>query len=42
MLPTEQQWQRAAQGDTNWAYPWGNNFDATRCNFDTGGTTPVT
>src|SRR5262249_54009657 len=21
MLPTEQQWQRAAQGDTNWAYP---------------------
>jgi formylglycine-generating enzyme required for sulfatase activity len=42
MLPTEQQWQRAAQGDTAWAYPWGDKFDKNRCNFNTSGTTPVT
>jgi formylglycine-generating enzyme required for sulfatase activity len=28
MLPTEQQWQRAAQGDTGWKYPWGDNETA--------------
>ena len=31
-LPTEQQWQRAAQGDDNRAYPWGNAFDSGKCN----------
>jgi formylglycine-generating enzyme required for sulfatase activity len=31
-LPTEQQWQRAAQGDEGRRYPWGNNWDETRCN----------
>lgn len=31
-LPTEQQWQRAAQGDTDWAYVWGDEFDADLCN----------
>lgn len=31
-LPTEQQWQRAAQGDDNRIYPWGNNWDCNRCN----------
>ncbi len=46
-LPTEQQWQRAAQGDTGWAYPWGNDWDASRCNNnvspnDSNATTPVT
>jgi len=25
-LPTDEQWQRAAQGDTNSVYPWGNEF----------------
>lgn len=40
-LPTEQQWQRAAQGDDRRRYPWGNDFDATRCNFNTQGPTPV-
>jgi len=48
-LPTEQQWQRAAQGDTNWRYAWGPDFDPTRCNWNmdingrgSTGTTPVT
>jgi formylglycine-generating enzyme required for sulfatase activity len=40
-LPTEQQWQWAAQGDTNFAYPWGEKMDKTLCNFDTKATTPV-
>jgi formylglycine-generating enzyme required for sulfatase activity len=31
-LPSELQWQRAAQGDDNHKYPWGNEFDANRCN----------
>lgn len=32
-LPTEQEWQRAAVGDTGWMYPWGNEFDETCGNF---------
>ncbi|MFN8561424.1 MAG: SUMF1/EgtB/PvdO family nonheme iron enzyme [Anaerolineae bacterium] len=44
-LPTEQQWQRAAQGDTGWRFPWGARFDATLCTTkesETKGSTPVT
>jgi formylglycine-generating enzyme required for sulfatase activity len=44
-LPTEQQWQRAAQGNDNRVFPWGNEKpDKTRCNFsrNVGQTTPVT
>jgi formylglycine-generating enzyme required for sulfatase activity len=44
-LPTDQQWQRAAQGDAGRVYPWGNEFDKSRCNTDESGigrTTPVT
>lgn len=43
-LPTEQQWQRAAQGDDNREYPWGDEFDSGRCNTTERGigkTTPV-
>ena len=41
-LPTEQQWQRAAIGDTGWAYPWGNDFDASKCNSWEGGIQQTT
>ena len=47
VLPSEQQWQRAAQGDKGYVYPWGNEWDGSRCNnsvksFDSKQTTPVT
>lgn len=44
-LPTDQQWQRAAQGDDGRTYPWGNEEPNKRlCNFsrNVGQTTPVT
>lgn len=31
-LPTEQQWQRAGQGNDGRLYPWGNQWDKMRCN----------
>lgn len=31
-LPTEQQWQRAAQGDDGRQFPWGDHFVANRAN----------
>jgi formylglycine-generating enzyme required for sulfatase activity len=42
-LPTEQEWQRAALGDTTWCYPWGNTLDETRGNYGNhiGQTTSV-
>lgn len=47
MLPTEAQWQYAAQGDDGWVYPWGSDWDCKRCNnsvspCDSSVTTPVT
>lgn len=44
-LPTEWQWQRAAQGDDNRLYPWGNEYAKNRCNTLKSGLnrpTPVT
>lgn len=45
-LPTEEQWQYAAQGDDGRLYPWGEAWDCTRCNnsvkpCQSEGTTPV-
>jgi hypothetical protein len=45
ILPTEQQWQRAAQGDDRRAYPWGNDFDMNKANTRESNSdtlTPVT
>lgn len=46
MLPTEEQWQYAAQGDDARDYPWGPKWDGSRCNNNVDGkgigkTTPV-
>ncbi|MEP7288265.1 MAG: SUMF1/EgtB/PvdO family nonheme iron enzyme [Chloroflexota bacterium] len=46
MLPTEDQWQYAAQGDDGRDYPWGKQWDGNRCNNNVdrkgvGQTTPV-
>ena len=51
-LPSEQQWQRAAEGDKKFIYPWGNDWDGEQCNhnvydnykerWETSNTSPVT
>jgi formylglycine-generating enzyme required for sulfatase activity len=42
-LPTEQQWQHAAQGDSDRQVAWGNIDDEEiHANWDSEGTTPVT
>lgn len=41
-LPTDQQWQRAAQGDDGRRYPWGSTFDSALCSGSKKSTMPVT
>lgn len=40
-LPTDEEWQWAAQGPEGRAWPWGDCFEAGRCNDAGAGTTAV-
>ena len=38
-LPSEEEWQLAAQGPDGTLYPWGNEMEDERCNRNTNGVT---
>ena len=40
-LPSEEEWQKAAQGPEGRRWPWGNQYDHQKANLDSEGTMPV-
>jgi formylglycine-generating enzyme required for sulfatase activity len=40
-LPSEKEWQYAASGNEGFDWPWGHEFDSTRCNNASGNTSAV-